>query len=151
MILGWSVAFEAIWPRYKSRIAVVERNIERHATLMNTEVSLADITDAQRHRALELEEDERTQQFQQRQDFEDVQSHICPRLYDNELYGLQERSCSNTGDWLQKEGSFCEWIDPNDKSTRLLWLQGIPGAGKLLSQLNCLFKSVGIYSFNITH
>jgi hypothetical protein len=36
-----------------------------------------------------------------------------------------------TGQWLLKEDKFNKWFDPNFCSNPLLWLGGIPGAGKL--------------------
>jgi hypothetical protein len=37
---------------------------------------------------------------------------------------------SGTGQWLLKEDKFSKWFDPDFCSNPLLWLSGIPGAGK---------------------
>ena len=99
---------------------------------MNAEVSLVNIIDAQADRIKALEQHERTQEFQQRQDFEAIESYVSPRMFDEERDKRRITSCPGTGQWLQREESFRKWLNPADDSTRLLWLQGIPGAGKFL-------------------
>lgn len=136
--LGWRIVFEAVWPKYQAKLIVIGNNIESHTTLMSGEVSLANVIAAQADRVRALEHYERTQEFQQRQDFEAVETYVSPRMYDTELDRLRSASCSNTGRWLRKEESFCKWLDPTDRSTRLLWLNGIPGAGMFLENIQTL-------------
>jgi hypothetical protein len=96
---------------------------------MSNEVNLEHIREAHDARIKALDHYERTREFQDRQDFIGVETHISPRLYGSELDWLHINICEGTGRWLQKEKAFCTWLDPEDTSTRLLWLQGIPGAG----------------------
>jgi hypothetical protein len=45
--------------------------------------------------------------------------------------------CKSSGAWLLKDHRFQQWLNPEDCSTPLLWLNGIPGAGKrLFTQTN---------------
>ena len=97
---------------------------------MFNEVSLEHITEAHDARTAALGHYERTREFQERQDFEAVDAYIHPRLYDRELDRLRRTRCKGTGSWLQKEKVLCSWLDPDDTTTRLVWLQGIPGAGR---------------------
>jgi hypothetical protein len=95
---------------------------------MFNEVNLEHITEAHDARNAALDHYERTREFQERQEFEAVDTYIRPRLYDNELDRLRRTYCKDTGRWLQK--ALYGWLDPADATTRLVWLQGIPGAGK---------------------
>jgi hypothetical protein len=136
--LGWELLFESVWPRHKTRIELVATNIERHGLLMFNEVSLEHITKAHDARDAALDHYERTRDFQERQDFEAVDTYIRPRLYDDEQDRLRRTYCKDTGRWLQREKTLYNWLDPTDAATRLVWLQGIPGAGKYrISNLFC--------------
>ncbi|KAK2764389.1 hypothetical protein FQN54_009083 [Arachnomyces sp. PD_36] len=125
-----SLIFESVWPRHKSKIDVVANNIERHGLLMTNEVNLEHIREAHDTRIKALDHYTRTREFQERQDFEAVETHISPRFYDGELDRLLRTVCHGTGRWLQREETFSQWLDHANTSVKLLWLQGIPGAGK---------------------
>jgi hypothetical protein len=104
---------------------------------MSNEVNQEHIREAHDARIKALDHYERTQEFQDRENFIAVETHISPRLYDSELDWLHRNICEGTGRWLQKERAFCRWLDPADASTRLIWLQGIPGAG-----MYCIFNVI---------
>jgi hypothetical protein len=143
---GWELLFESVWPRHKTRIELVVTNIERHGLLMFNEVNLEHITKAHDARNVALDHYERTREFQERQDFEAVDTYIRPRLYDNELDRLRRTYCKDTGRWLQREKTLSGWLDPADAATRLVWLQGIPGAGRYRTSNLILPQSVFVVS-----
>ncbi|KAJ5175558.1 NACHT nucleoside triphosphatase [Penicillium canariense] len=126
----WVIVFDSVWPRYKAKINVVVSSIERHSLLMTEEVSLANISEARAARIADMDRWQRTFEFQEAQDFLSVQSYISPNLYDDELDRLQRRICERTGRWLQREQVLNYWLDASNAATRVLWMQGIPGAGK---------------------
>jgi len=113
-------------------------------------VNLGNIIDEQTYRANVLDKHQRDQEFQERHDFEAVQSYFSPRIYDEELDRLQYNSCPKTGNWLEKEQDFCDWIDSSNNSTRLLWLHGIPGAGTLLMFLSRTHALLSLQSLSFT-
>jgi len=121
--------FESLWPRSANRISGIQSNIIRHKALMNSEVTMESVVQAYEAREKAYQEYERTHQFQDWQNFEGVKAAISPYLYDNDL-GAFRRECQvESGQWLEEEDNFKKWSDPNDRSVRLFWLQGIPGAG----------------------
>lgn len=128
-MLGWVIIFDSVWPRHKAKINVVVSSIERHCLLMTEEVNLENISEAHRARITDMDRWQRNFEFQEWQNFSSVESYISPKLYDDELDKLQRTICERTGRWLQKEQTLKDWFDPNDESTRMVWLQGIPGAG----------------------
>lgn len=82
-------------------------------------------------RVRDLAHIESTERSNLRQEYQRIKTDISPRAYNEELNRLQERACKGTERWLLKDSSFAEWLDASKKSTRLCWLQGMPGAGAL--------------------
>ncbi|KAH6888169.1 hypothetical protein B0T10DRAFT_515086 [Thelonectria olida] len=126
----WSILFESLWPRYAGKLKVVQDNITKHRMLMQGEVTIAEIAEAHSARTRSLEEYERSHEFQQRQDFDMVFASLAPNLYDEELERLKEKCVIDSASWLSSNPQFQQWFDASDDSIRLLWLEGIPGAGK---------------------
>ncbi len=119
-----------MWPKQKERINVVITNIGRHSGLMRNEVRREHIREEHEARARALEHFERTERAAVRQEYVSIRADISPVFY-NETLSLKEgHLCEGTGKWLMRDPTFCKWLDPADTSTRNLWLQGIPGAGK---------------------
>lgn len=96
---------------------------------MREEVSLEHIREEHEALIREFDHYEQTREFQERQYFNAVETHLSPKLYDRELDHLQINICKGTGLWLKKDKALCRWLDFSDTSTNLIWLQGIPGSG----------------------
>jgi len=103
--------------------------------LMDGEVALENVAGAFAAHKRALEEYERQHDFQQRQDFEAVMGFLSPRLYNQDLERLKRDCNVQCGSWLQKHDLYCRWLDAADESTKLLCLQGIPGAGEIHYQI----------------
>ena len=104
--------------------------IENHKSLLDREVTLADIHDARIARAKSLEEYERNERVRERQSFEACKLSLAPKLYDRELERMRTESCKDTCAWLRKDEDFLNWFKSGKKSSAFLWLSGIPGAGQ---------------------
>jgi hypothetical protein len=57
---------------------------------------------------------------------------MATNKYEEKLHYLDGRSCKDAGVWLMKHIEFCNWIDRLPGSNPVLWLQGIPGSGKII-------------------
>lgn len=44
---------------------------------------------------------------------------------------LPDQRYPTSGDWILEERSFLQWLNPDDLSSDLLYLNGMPGAGNL--------------------
>jgi hypothetical protein len=97
---------------------------------MSTEVDISHIREAHQARAESLEHYAKTHEFQERQDFESVESYLSPKDYGPAFYTLKRELCDGTGKWIESDDTFSKWMNSADQSVKLLWLQGIPGAGK---------------------
>lgn len=129
-MLGWKHFFEALWPRVAAKISVVMETIESHKSLLDREVTLADIHDARTARTRALEEYERSEQVRAKQDFEACKLSLAPRLYDQELERMKNERCKDTCTWLDRDEDFQTWFKSRKRSSAFLWLSGIPGAGQ---------------------
>jgi hypothetical protein len=108
----------------------VVRNIGRHTTMMRDEVNIQHIREEREVQAKSLAHFEYEADFRQSQKFQNLKNLICPQAVDDRLDWLLNRSLSGSAGWLVSDPVFLKWLDVSDSATRLLWLHGIPGAGK---------------------
>ncbi|KAG9499240.1 hypothetical protein J7337_010059 [Fusarium musae] len=126
----WKVFFESLWPARRAEIQVIAENIEKHRLLFCNEITLNDILEAHTARKKALEHYAETREFQERQDFHSMETYIRPPSYDEDLDRIRNSRCKGTGSWLVQDQQFVSWAEGKEKSHQVLWLQGIPGAGK---------------------
>jgi hypothetical protein len=100
---------------------------------MRNKVRLEHIREEHEARLRALEHFERTERTHQRQEYNAIKEAISPRMYEEELYRIRGRVCEGTGRWLLKDASFTKWLKEPEKQSKLIWLQGIPGAGMFIS------------------
>ncbi|PVH83873.1 hypothetical protein DL98DRAFT_486212 [Cadophora sp. DSE1049] len=122
--------FEAMWPRQRDKIQVIMSHIERHTSLMRNEVRLEHIREEHEARLRALEHFDRTERSHRLQEYNAIKEAISPRTYEGDLDRIRSRICEGTGKWLLRNDTFIKWLDQSDMSVRLMWLEGIPGAGK---------------------
>lgn len=104
--------------------------IETHKSLLDREVTLADIHDARIARTKSLEEYERSEKVRESQGFEACKLSLAPKLYDRELDRMRIESCKDTCAWFIEDEDFRSWFNSGKRSSAFLWLSGIPGAGQ---------------------
>jgi hypothetical protein len=108
----------------------VVSNIERHTNLLRNEVTLQHIKEEYEARIKSLAHFEKELEFQELQKFELLKTRVSARLYDDRLDWLLNRSFEGSSTWLVNDATFLEWLDISNSDVPLLWLKGIPGAGK---------------------
>jgi hypothetical protein len=59
-----------------------------------------------------------------------IKTAISPKFYDDKLDWVDGRVCEGSGKWLWRDSTFIRWLEVTDISTKIVWLQGIPGAGR---------------------
>lgn len=114
---------------------MILRNIRRHKLLVTDEVTLANITEAYKAREREYEEYDKNQQNWDRLNFEEVKRSLALNTYDHELDRLSKKRSKVTGEWLGAEDAFCDWSNLKSSITRIIWLVGIPGAGRVRTEI----------------
>ncbi|RGP72615.1 nacht domain [Fusarium longipes] len=111
---------------------VLVTNTASHRDLIRKEVRMEEIRRANDLRNRELEHIVQTEENNTCQEYASHRAHISPRFYDSDLYRFTEAVCTGTGKWLFGDPSFQSWLDGKEKGKPILWLRGIPGAGKTL-------------------
>ncbi|KAI1488247.1 NACHT domain protein [Biscogniauxia mediterranea] len=141
--------FDSLWPRHKDKIKVVMTHIENHARLMRNEVRLEHIQQEYEARRRALEHFEKEDRSRRAQEFHRIKTDIAPQSHDDRLDWLRARVYQGTGTWLLQSATFKEWLQATAESSRILWLQGIPGAGKtyLASTVIARVQSLGRTAF----
>jgi hypothetical protein len=131
MPTGWKLFFEAVWPMCGRKIKVVTSHINRLTVRLRNKVSVEHIEEEHKARLGALEHFDRSEKHHQREEFQSLKADFSPKTYDDMYYRLQRRFCEGTGNWLIKDATFTKWLDISESSKKVLWLQGIPGAGAL--------------------
>jgi len=126
---GAKFMWETVWPKRIEAIREVEDKIELHARLLRDNVTFEDIRRAEEARAATFRKFREDEARRSKEKFQALETAINPRMYDDRLSWLDRRMCPGTSDWLGQDREFCKWLDKSDQTIRLLWLQGIPGAG----------------------
>lgn len=96
---------------------------------MDSEVTLAHITEAYAARASADDKYKKDQEHDERIEFQAIIQSLSPQFYDAQLERIKQRCSMQSGKWLETDQRFSEWQDPSNQSAGLLWLTGIPGAG----------------------
>ncbi|KAK6078496.1 NACHT domain protein [Seiridium cupressi] len=128
---GFKHLFEALWPKQRDKIKVVMEAVQNHTRLMRNEVQFEHIQREHEARLRQLEESEARKRAEIRQDFDHIKTDLAPKSFDEAFYRLSGQVCQGTGKWLLQDEKFLGWMNILDKSIKVLWLQGIPGAGKI--------------------
>ncbi|RYP01740.1 hypothetical protein DL764_006102 [Monosporascus ibericus] len=122
--------FEALWPKKKQQIDSVINRIARHATMLRNEVRLEHIQEEHHARAREMEHFENLERSTRRTEYRVLETSMAPTFYDKKLNYLRGRLCGGTGSWLLNDSHMRKWLNATEDSPNIIWLRGIPGAGK---------------------
>ncbi|KAH7022148.1 hypothetical protein EDB80DRAFT_694105 [Ilyonectria destructans] len=126
----WKQMFQAVWRGFTLKLEELKDNMRRHRHLVESQASIVLFEETQTLRRLAEEKFQGLQNDYLRQRLPEVMRWLSP--YNSKL---QHDKCTKdkfpgSGEWLLAERGFKNWFDPFFCSTPLLWLNGIPGAGK---------------------
>jgi hypothetical protein len=128
--------FDRLWPKHYAQILEVTRHIGRLTQLTTTEIRLEHIQQEYEFRKDALESFKLQATEARRQEFHRIMTSLNPCRYDYTLYRLRNLRCQETGGWLFVDQTFTEWLNSSQEELRVLWLKGIPGAGRQTSFLS---------------
>ena len=143
----WQTLFKTSWKDFGLRIDYISDNVKRHRTLLENGASIADFETMQQSRqtaTMSLEREIKHREMSRR---DTIRTWLCPSdCESHQRAHRQTRSiCPDPGRWLLNNSQFKAWLDPEFCSVPLLWLNGIPGAGKAFvkSKFHTLNKITG--------
>ncbi|KAI0595286.1 hypothetical protein F4775DRAFT_569708 [Biscogniauxia sp. FL1348] len=130
----WEKVFQAVWSGFLVKLGELKGKMDRHKQLIESQASIAQFHEANRFR-----DDIRTKFQELQEDFTRrrwPEVHRWLAAYNSKLEqrncNKAKEDCPGTGQWLLDDHRFKDWYDPIYCSTPLLWLNGIPGAGKTI-------------------
>ncbi|KAI1147252.1 putative zinc finger protein [Nemania diffusa] len=131
----WQSVFSETWDVCKSRFSSIIHNIARHRSLIESQANPSQIEEVrgQSLASRKIQNDQLDEQDLQR--IRDVNNWLrAPNVeVDQNNYTKARAEYPATGKWLLGTTLFKEWFDPQFAAIPpLLWLNGIPGAGKTI-------------------
>ncbi|KAH4106786.1 hypothetical protein HBI82_035170 [Parastagonospora nodorum] len=128
----WRQLFHAIWKTFEFEFGAILRNMREHMTLIQSQATIAQFTEVLRVQELakvSMENQENAELHRRR---EVVRQWLSAANYeaDQETFFNICQQYPGTGHWLFLDNKFNSWFDSMFCSNHLLWLNGIPGAGK---------------------
>jgi SpoVK/Ycf46/Vps4 family AAA+-type ATPase len=98
-------------------------DMKRHTIELRSEVRMEDIKETRHGRRL-LE-------------YSTIQTDLRPTFYEERLNHVFDRVCQGTEDWLLQDADVVKWLNVTQDSPKIIWLHGIPGAGKTIISIAC--------------
>ncbi|KAH8892450.1 hypothetical protein GQ53DRAFT_646497 [Thozetella sp. PMI_491] len=128
----WKQLFQATWRGLQTRIQHIKDNIAQHRRLIDSQMTLMEFEHVVKTHTLAEAEFKAAREAEMGRRRRIVHEWLDP--YNSELVH-DEHSSARAGDpqcgtWLIEDTTFQKWFHPNLCSKPLLWLNGIPGAGK---------------------
>jgi hypothetical protein len=129
--IDWIHVFDRLWPKHHANILEIASHTRRLTRLLRVDVQLKDIQQEYEFRKSALESFKELKRESCRQDFHRIKTSLNPRNYEDILDELRGRSrFREPGYWLFKDEVYVKWLTGSQNDARILWLRGIPGAGK---------------------
>lgn len=146
----WRQIFKSVWKNHKTRYQSILDSLQRHSKLLAEQANLLHIGQSQFHiqtyendlnemfRRLDLQEDDELAKKQQSvlQWF----SAASTTSTDHEDSRRVRETSAGNGSWILENEKANNWmeLDPPDRS--ILWINGIPGAGKMNISISVNFS-----------
>ncbi|KAJ0107225.1 hypothetical protein J7T55_007595 [Diaporthe amygdali] len=134
----WKTTFKSVWKTFETQFRPILDSLDRRRELLESEkgsATLHEISKAREDIAAFIEE---TKKQASREGFENHKwrlNHIKEKLeapdyqLDQEM-ATEDRNGSVSGTWILQNPSFQKWTDKHSRDNGVLYLSGIPGAGK---------------------
>lgn len=140
--VGWRRLFRSLWNTFNDKFGNILSDLDRHKELVDREASTTHIAEARAARQAAQKAEETTRAYREKQNLLQIKIWLGPVDYDAFLAKLRSPYSTITGLWFVQENGVQEWLDKTDNSKRLLWLTGIPGAGKCWLSIQFLISLV---------
>ncbi|KFA52172.1 hypothetical protein S40293_00599 [Stachybotrys chartarum IBT 40293] len=131
---NWKQLFAASWRDFTLEVKHIQQNIERSKRLIENKASLVEFEEIQNHRISAINSFQKDKITQNERHRAMVLQWLSPLNIETEqerLRGIRS-ICKDPGRWLLEDSRFQNWFNPEFSTRPLLWLSGIPGAGKTI-------------------
>ncbi|KAF2116189.1 hypothetical protein BDV96DRAFT_645526 [Lophiotrema nucula] len=130
----WAKLFHALWKTFNTEFEAILHNLREHRSLIESQAGLLQYSAILRMRDEAQASMQKAEVAENRRRREFVYQWLSAAKYDVDQESCEKirRQYPGTGDWLLKKDRFHSWFDPDFCANQLLWLNGIPGAGKTI-------------------
>lgn len=130
--VAWRALFRSAWKDFKTRFQHILNDLCRHKQLVESRASLIEYQAAQAERA------HARNSFAILEEAERKNRHLAvvnwlsatDAVLDQEASTAMRSEDLTAGQWFFEEPMMKAWIDPAKSTLPLLWMNGIPGAGR---------------------
>jgi hypothetical protein len=132
-VLAWKQLFTATWKDFQASFKPILGDILRHRELIESTASLEQLQEA---RGAHLQSQTKFAAFELGQNHKKMLDVVqwlsaADSDADQEAFASTRHDIPDTGRWVLNETKVKSWLDPNQSSVPIIWLNGKPGAGKL--------------------
>jgi hypothetical protein len=144
---SWSIFFDSLWKGFQFRFNGILRKLAQHQKLLMQQVTVIDVIEAREWRTNHEEEVTRHERLTRKDWVHDSISwlKVAGELRDDELERLIEKRQEGTCEWIFKNSRFQAWKN-DSHGEPVLWVKGIPGAGKTILStyiIRCMQQEAG--------
>lgn len=138
-VIDWRRIFDSVWKTFRTKFSPVLGSLRRHRDLLVQVKLTATFGEIQTTRhalqnTIEKSNEELKRIFN---NIQQKRKQILDKLRSHGVHNdqghrrLPDQRHPTSGDWILEEHLFLQWLDPSELSSNLLYLNGMPGAGKL--------------------
>ncbi|KAL8707590.1 MAG: hypothetical protein Q9220_007431 [cf. Caloplaca sp. 1 TL-2023] len=130
---GWRRLFDSSWKTFDTRFRQILDSLERHKSLIESEKGTLVLIETQRTREMAEAQAQEAGERAGRDKVNTLIEKLDPADYGRDQYAASEqRRQHSSGAWLLQNTNYRRWSDLNVECNPLLYLHGIPGAGKTI-------------------
>ena len=144
---AWETLFKSAWAAFDARFKSILESLEKHSDWLDREAGSLDIAEAKEWRKRLEETVSKKEKDQLHHNFREALAWLAAEDQEDELGRISDHCQTRTCEWFLKSPKIISWLKESPEST-LIWLRGIPGAGKsvLCSQLIKDMKENGLFT-----
>ncbi|OBT70089.1 hypothetical protein VE03_00429 [Pseudogymnoascus sp. 23342-1-I1] len=131
---AWKQLFHSTWKDFNAHFRRLLDSLRNNAALIGQQATLVEIKENQRARKEQEKHILDTERGELQRQALSVISKLSPADYelDYDNASVNWMKGQSFGLWLLENTKVKAWLDPTDANANLLWLKGIPGAGKTI-------------------
>ncbi|KAE8448004.1 hypothetical protein EG329_009927 [Mollisiaceae sp. DMI_Dod_QoI] len=128
----WQRIFRAVWKDFNSRFKYLLLNLQRHRILIESHANVSEIKTSQAARELAEKAFQEADEARKDSQRVSVRTWLSARnvQLDHEVHTGVRKLYPSTGLWVLQKTAISAWHDNQHTAGSLVWIHGIPGAGK---------------------
>jgi hypothetical protein len=131
----WKQVLKSAWKSFDTRFKHILTALSRHKQLIESQGTLLHFREYQEDRDRIFREFEKREEAENRERYHAVMQWLCSAdnavEFDDACAARTDSAA--TGDWILRHPKVKEWKNDDVPPSSILWINGIPGAGKRVS------------------